>query len=85
VAYGYGADTATLSSDDIVNSTLWRTVGQTFAMFNTPLAKASVGAFLLRLVMARWQKIVIYTLLALFSAVTVGGWKRRWHRKMLLA
>jgi len=56
----------------IVNATLYECIGQGFAIIGMAIAKAALGAFLLRLVTIRWHQIAIWTIMALVSAASVG-------------
>lgn len=58
--HGYGQDD--LSPDAKTTANYWRTIGQSFSLVATGASKVSVGLFLLRLTVVRWQRIAVYTL-----------------------
>lgn len=58
---GYGRDD--LSAAETATATYWRMTAQSFALTAVGTAKASVGFFLLRLTVVRWQSISIYAIM----------------------
>jgi hypothetical protein len=46
-------------------------IGQTFAVIGMAVAKSSLGLFLLRIVVERWQKILIWVAMGSLSILSV--------------
>ena len=67
--HGYGQ--TDLDPDSRADSSFWRTLGQTFSIVATGTSKASVGLFLLRLTVVRWQRITIYILVVFMMTIGV--------------
>lgn len=59
---GYGRDDLTPAEN--ATATYWRMVSQSFALTAVGTAKASVGFFLLRLAVVRWQRIFITAIMS---------------------
>ncbi|KAH6686967.1 hypothetical protein F5X68DRAFT_232290 [Plectosphaerella plurivora] len=59
---GYGRDDLTPAEN--ATATYWRMVSQSFALTAVGTAKASVGFFLLRLAVVRWQRISITAIMS---------------------
>lgn len=55
-----------------VKANFWSTMSLIVTVCATAASKASVGFFILRLVMQRWHRIVILAALALFGIVCIG-------------
>ncbi|KAI0601997.1 hypothetical protein F4775DRAFT_588816 [Biscogniauxia sp. FL1348] len=71
VLHGYGRP---LDLDGAaVDATYFRMVGQTFSLLAVGTSKASVGAFLLRLVFVRWQKIAVWAVILVMGGLSVLG------------
>lgn len=71
--YGLGQNTDTLSDDDAAKAIMWEMVGLTIAFLGMAVAKWSLGLFLLRFVLNRWQRIAIWaamTILLFLSILT---------------
>lgn len=58
--YGYGQHLADLSPADIVATSKWLGIGQTFMGVGLPLSKTSFAVTLLRIVQRMWQKIALW-------------------------
>ena len=61
--------------DDMDRATVARlheSIGLLFVILGMPIAKASIGFFLLRLVNVRWHKIAIWAAMGLVSAASIG-------------
>ncbi|KAI0014634.1 hypothetical protein F4780DRAFT_774346 [Xylariomycetidae sp. FL0641] len=69
VEHGYGKHH--LAGEEQVSATYYRLVGQTFSILATGTSKASVGSFMLRLVFARWQKILIWAVMLIMGILSV--------------
>lgn len=72
--YGFGQPVLALELDDAVRAVEWEMIGQTFTVIGMATAKVSLGLFLLRIVVERWQKIVLWvaSLGTLVVSVIVG-------------
>ncbi|KAK9413404.1 putative Integral membrane protein [Seiridium unicorne] len=69
--HGYGQ--SNLDPQTRTDANYWRTIGQTFSLMSTGTSKASVGLFLLRLTVIRWQRIAIWFLIAfMMTAATLA-------------
>ncbi|KAK8079299.1 hypothetical protein PG994_003106 [Apiospora phragmitis] len=73
VAVGKGFGRDDLDEDTKYNTIFWRDVGQTNALVATAAAKASVGFFMIRLVIVRWQKILISMAVGAIGAICILG------------
>lgn len=67
--HGYGQDD--LSPDAKTTANYWRTIGQSFSLVATGASKVSVGLFLLRLTVVRWQRIAVYTLVVFMMTTAI--------------
>ncbi|KAK8116547.1 uncharacterized protein PG998_004828 [Apiospora kogelbergensis] len=67
--HGYGQ--YDLDGDAVARSTYFRMIGQTFSLIATGASKATVGLFLLRLVVVRWMIIAIWVVMALMGILSV--------------
>jgi len=56
----------------IVKATLYECIGQGFAIIGMSIAKAALGAFLLRLVTLRWHKIAVWSVMIMVVIASVG-------------
>lgn len=70
-ASGFGQPVAGLALDDAVRAVKWEMVGQSFAVLGMAVAKVSLGAFLLRLVVARWHRAAVWAAMASLLAVSL--------------
>ncbi|KAI6784130.1 uncharacterized protein J7T54_004676 [Emericellopsis cladophorae] len=61
--FGFGQSIQALELEDIALAIKWEMVGQTFAVLGMAISKASLGLFLLRFVVERWQRIVIWAVM----------------------
>ncbi|KAK8062103.1 hypothetical protein PG997_014200 [Apiospora hydei] len=66
--HGYGQ--YDLDGDTIARSTYFRMLGQTFSLIATGASKATVGLFLLRLVVVRWMIIAIWVVMAIMGILS---------------
>ncbi|KAK7959929.1 uncharacterized protein PG986_004783 [Apiospora aurea] len=66
--HGYGQ--YDLDGDTIAKSTYFRMLGQTFSLIATGASKATVGLFLLRLVVVRWMIIAIWVVMAIMGILS---------------
>jgi hypothetical protein len=73
VACIHGFGRSDLDPDGIADVAYWRMIAQTFSLVATGTSKASVGFFLLRLVVARWQRIVLYVIMAIMMILSILG------------
>lgn len=71
VAVGKGFGRDDLDEDTKYNTIFWRDVGQSNALVATAAAKASVGFFMIRLVIVRWQKVLISMAMGALGAICV--------------
>lgn len=73
--YGFGKDIGTITSqDDLIHAILYEAIGQTVMVVGTVVSKASLGLFLMRLVVDRKQMIALAApsvILALFVVVSL--------------
>ncbi|KAM0275918.1 hypothetical protein ACHAQH_007260 [Verticillium albo-atrum] len=69
VIHGYGRDDLTAAED--VEATYYRMIAQTFSLLATGTSKASVGFFLLRLVVVRWQVISIWVIMSIMGILSI--------------
>lgn len=70
---GLGQTVAEIGDLDLVaRAILWEAIGQTFTVLGTAIAKWSLGLFLLRLVIERWQIIVIWTAMGCLMAASIS-------------
>ncbi|KAK3681766.1 hypothetical protein B0T22DRAFT_523080 [Podospora appendiculata] len=69
--YGFGQAITALELDDAVQAVQWEMVGQTFAVIGMATAKVSLGLFLLRIVIERWQRVAIHVASSSLLAVSV--------------
>ena len=53
-------------------ATLFECIGQSFAIVGMPIAKASLGAFLLRLVNVPWHRALVWGMMILISLASLG-------------
>lgn len=56
----------------VVEATKYECIGQAFAIIGMSIAKASLGAFLLRLVVVPWHRIAIWTMMMIVVCASVG-------------
>lgn len=56
----------------VVKATLYECIGQGFAIVGMAIAKASLGAFLLRLVVIPWHRWVIWFMLAFVVLASIA-------------
>ena len=56
----------------MVKATLYECIGQGFAIVGMAIAKAALGAFLLRLVNIRWHKIAIWAAMVFVSLASIA-------------
>ncbi|KAK8030222.1 hypothetical protein PG993_011513 [Apiospora rasikravindrae] len=66
--HGYGQ--YDLDGDTIARSTYFRMLGQTFSLIATGASKATVGLFLLRLVVVRWMVIAIWVVMVIMGILS---------------
>jgi hypothetical protein len=72
--YGFGQTMEQIGSmDRTVQATLWECIGQGVAIVGMPIAKASLGFFLLRLVTIQWHRIAIWSAMTLVTMASIGG------------
>ncbi|PVH96855.1 hypothetical protein DM02DRAFT_674522 [Periconia macrospinosa] len=70
---GLGQTVAEIGDLDLVSrAILWEAIGQTFTVLGTAIAKWSLGLFLLRLVIERWHKILIWTAMGCLMAASIS-------------
>ncbi|KAI0150786.1 hypothetical protein GGR57DRAFT_471589 [Xylariaceae sp. FL1272] len=70
---GLGQSNASIGNeDDIVEAILWEAIGQTFTVLGTAIAKWSLGLFLLRLVVVRWQRNVVIIAMGSVLAASIS-------------
>ncbi|KAG7140370.1 hypothetical protein HYQ45_018832 [Verticillium longisporum] len=67
--HGYGRDDLTAPED--VEATYYRMIAQSFSLLATGTSKASVGFFLLRLVVVRWQIISIWAIMSVMGILSI--------------
>ncbi|ROW10044.1 hypothetical protein VPNG_06517 [Cytospora leucostoma] len=70
-AYGFGQSITTLSADHAATAIKWEMVGQTFAILGMAIAKWSLGLFLLRIVIQRWQRVAIWSTMVSLLLVSI--------------
>lgn len=66
---GYGRND--LTPEENVDATYYRMIGQTFSLIATGASKASVGFFLLRLVVVPWQIISIQVIMVVMGILSI--------------
>lgn len=72
--YGFGQTMAEIgSAERTMRATLWECIGQGVAIVGMPIAKASLGFFLLRLVTIQWHRIAIWCAMTLVTLASIGG------------
>ena len=72
--YGFGQTMEQIGSiDRTVQATLWECIGQGVAIVAMPIAKSSLGFFLLRLVTIQWHRIAIWCAMTLVTLASIGG------------
>ncbi|KAH6898040.1 hypothetical protein B0T10DRAFT_525463 [Thelonectria olida] len=72
-SYGFGQNVFDIKDqDDLSDAVLYEAIGQTFAVIGMAVAKWSLGLFLLRLVKARWHKIVIWVSMACLMGASIS-------------
>ncbi|KAK8045876.1 hypothetical protein PG996_013940 [Apiospora saccharicola] len=71
VAVGKGFGREDLDEDAKYNTIFWRDLGQSNALVATAAAKASVGFFMIRLVIVRWQKVLISMAMGALGATCI--------------
>ncbi|KAK7912186.1 hypothetical protein PG985_014667 [Apiospora marii] len=71
VAVGKGFGRDDLDEDTKYTTIFWRDLGQSNALVATAAAKASVGFFMIRLVIVRWQKILISMAMGALGAICI--------------
>ncbi|KAI0198553.1 hypothetical protein F4808DRAFT_462669 [Astrocystis sublimbata] len=70
---GLGQSHADIGNEDlIVEAILWEAIGQTFNVLGMSIAKWALGLFLLRLVIIRWQRIVIWVAMSWLMAGSIS-------------
>jgi len=72
VHYGLGTSFWTLSVDDTSNAILWTYIANTFAVTGNAMAKLSLGAFLLRVVPLRAQRVALWLLIVVTAATSIA-------------
>ena len=71
--HGFGQTMAEIGSqDEVVKATLYECIGQAFAIIGMSIAKASLGAFLLRLVIVPWHRWVIWSIMTLVVLASIA-------------
>lgn len=58
--------------DHVLLATLYECIGQSFAIVGMAIAKASLGSFLLRLVVVPWHKMAIWFAMVLVTLASIG-------------
>lgn len=58
--------------ENVVKATLYECIGQAFAIVGMAIAKASLGAFLLRLVVVPWHRFAIWFAMTLVACASIG-------------
>jgi hypothetical protein len=58
--------------EKIVKATLYECIGQGFGIAGMPVAKAALGAFLLRLVTKTWHRVSIWAIMILAGIASLG-------------
>ncbi|KAF4978073.1 hypothetical protein FZEAL_5499 [Fusarium zealandicum] len=69
--YGFGQAITSLEPDDSALAIKYELIGQTFAVIGMSVAKASLGLFLLRIVVEMWHKVVIWVAMVSLMAVSI--------------
>lgn len=59
-------------NDKVVQATLYECIGQAFAIVGMSIAKASLGAFLLRLVVTPWHRWVIWVVMTFVVLASIA-------------
>ena len=68
LGFGFGRSVYELEPDQGAEAIMWEMIGQTFAIIGMSVAKISLGLFLLRLVVTKWHRVAIWTvMLSLFA------------------
>ncbi|KAK7953047.1 hypothetical protein PG988_013741 [Apiospora saccharicola] len=71
IAFEKGSAGEDLDEDAKYNTIFWRDLGQSNALVATAAAKASVGFFMIRLVIVRWQKVLISMAMGALGATCI--------------
>ncbi|KAF4967426.1 hypothetical protein FSARC_4999 [Fusarium sarcochroum] len=66
-----GPDATDFELDEAALAIKNELIGQTFSVIGMAVAKLSLGLFLLRIIVERWQKILIWIVMASLSAVSL--------------
>ena len=73
--YGFGQTEAEIGNSAMATKArLFECLAQTTSFVGMPLAKASLGAFLLRLVSSTWHQVAVWGAMILMSLASVGMW-----------
>ena len=76
--YGFGQSMLEINNQaHVVEATKYECIGQAFAIVGMSIAKASLGAFLLRLVVVPWHRIAIWTMMMIVVCASVGEFLRK--------
>ncbi|KAI1842960.1 hypothetical protein JX266_010813 [Neoarthrinium moseri] len=67
--HGYGR--SDLDEDTRIAAAYWRSIGQSFSLLATGTSKASVGFFLLRIVVVRWQRIAVWVFMTFLFLASI--------------
>ncbi|KAK3391827.1 hypothetical protein B0T20DRAFT_362125 [Sordaria brevicollis] len=71
--YGFGQTPEAIDDDyQIMKATLYECIGQTIAIVGMPIAKASLGAFILRLVNVPWHRALVWGMMVLISLASLA-------------
>ncbi|KAH8175667.1 hypothetical protein LIA77_04085 [Sarocladium implicatum] len=71
--YGFGQTPAEIGDmEKIVKATLYECIGQGFGIAGMPVAKAALGAFLLRLVTKTWHRVSIWAIMILAGIASLA-------------
>lgn len=65
-----GLDATAFQFDEAALAIKYEMIGQTFAVVGMAVAKTSLGFFLLRIVIEKWQRVLIWFAMASLSAVS---------------
>ncbi|KAH7631609.1 hypothetical protein B0T09DRAFT_105860 [Sordaria sp. MPI-SDFR-AT-0083] len=71
--YGFGQTPEAIEDpEQIMKATLFECIGQSIAIVGMPIAKASLGAFLLRLVNVQWHRALVWGMMILISLASIA-------------